>query len=177
MHGITYRPEVPSAQVKSSVLLAGLHASGQTVVVEPAATRDHTERALTAFGVTLDRDGLSVGLRGGQRLQGRDVKVPGDISGAAFWGALAAGLPGSVIHIDGVGLNPSRTGLLDILRRAGASVDVTVEYEEAGEPIGRVTIAHRPAAQLHRRPRRSALASSTSCRRSARSARCCPKGR
>jgi 3-phosphoshikimate 1-carboxyvinyltransferase len=141
LHGITYRPDVPSAQVKSSVLLAGLHASGQTVVVEPAATRDHTERALTAFGVTLDRDGLSVGLRGGQRLRGRSVKVPGDISGAAFWGALAAGLPGSVIHIDGVGLNPSRTGLLDILRRAGASVDVTVEYEEAGEPIGRVTIA------------------------------------
>jgi len=141
LHGITYRPDVPSAQVKSSVLLAGLHASGQTVVVEPAATRDHTERALTAFGVTLDRDGLSVGLRGGQRLRGRGVKVPGDISGAAFWSALAAGLPGSVIHIDGVGLNPSRTGLLDILRRAGASVDVTVEYEEAGEPIGRVTIA------------------------------------
>ena len=141
LQGITYRPDVPSAQVKSSVLLAGLHASGQTVVVEPAATRDHTERALTAFGVTLDRDGLSVGLRGGQRLQGRSVKVPGDISGAAFWGALAAGLPGSVIHIQGVGLNPSRTGLLEILRRAGASVDVAVEYEEAGEPIGRVTIA------------------------------------
>jgi 3-phosphoshikimate 1-carboxyvinyltransferase len=141
LQGITYRPDVPSAQVKSSVLLAGLHASGQTVVVEPAATRDHTERALTAFGVMLDRGGLSVGLRGGQRLQGRSVKVPGDISGAAFWGALAAGLPGSVIHIQGVGLNPSRTGLLEILRRAGASVDVAVEYEEAGEPIGRVTIA------------------------------------
>jgi 3-phosphoshikimate 1-carboxyvinyltransferase len=141
LQGITYRPEVPSAQVKSSVLLAGLHASGQTVVIEPAATRDHTERALTAFGITLNRDGLSVGLRGGQRLQGRSVKVPGDISGAAFWGALAAGLPGSVIHIEGVGLNPSRTGLLEILRRAGASVEVSVDYEEAGEPIGRVTIA------------------------------------
>jgi 3-phosphoshikimate 1-carboxyvinyltransferase len=141
LHGITYRPEVPSAQVKSSVLLAGLHASGQTVVIEPAATRDHTERALTAFGVTLDRNGLSIGLRGGQRLQGRSVRVPGDISGAAFWGALAAGLPGSVIHIEGVGLNPSRTGLLEILRRAGASVEVSVDYEEAGEPIGRITIA------------------------------------
>ena len=141
LQGLTYRPDVPSAQVKSSVLLAGLHATGQTVVVEPAATRDHTERALAAFGVTLERDGLSVGLRGGQRLQGRKVKVPGDISGAAFWGALAAGLPGSVIHIEGVGLNPSRTGLLAILRRAGALVDVAVEYEDAGEPIGRVTIA------------------------------------
>jgi 3-phosphoshikimate 1-carboxyvinyltransferase len=140
LHGITHRPEVPSAQVKSSVLLAGLHASGDTTVVEPAATRDHTERALAAFGVTLDRHGLSVGVRGGQRLTARDVKVPGDISGAAFWGALAAGLPGSVIDIEGVGLNPSRTGLLDILRRAGAAIDVTVQYEEAGEPIGRVTI-------------------------------------
>jgi 3-phosphoshikimate 1-carboxyvinyltransferase len=141
LRGITYQPDVPSAQVKSSVLLAGLHASGRTVVVEPAATRDHTERALAAFGVTVERDGLSVGVAGGQELRGRNVKVPGDISGAAFWAALAAGLPGSVVHIDGVGLNPSRTGLLDILRRAGASVDVAVEYEEAGEPIGRVTIA------------------------------------
>jgi 3-phosphoshikimate 1-carboxyvinyltransferase len=141
LQGITYRPEVPSAQVKSSVLLAGLHASGRTVVIEPAATRDHTERALTAFGVTLERDGLTIGIDGGQRLRARTVKVPGDISGAAFWGALAAGLPGSVVRIEGVGLNPSRTGLLDILRRAGAAVDVEVEYEEAGEPIGRVTIA------------------------------------
>ena len=141
LRGITFQPDVPSAQVKSSVLLAGLHASGRTVVVEPAGTRDHTERALTAFGVTLEREGLSVGVRGGQALRGRNVKVPGDISGAAFWGALAAGLPGSVVHIEGVGLNPSRIALLDILRRAGATVEVAVEYEEAGEPIGRVTIA------------------------------------
>jgi 3-phosphoshikimate 1-carboxyvinyltransferase len=141
LRGITYQPDVPSAQVKSSVLLAGLHASGRTVVIEPAATRDHTERALAAFGVAVDRDGLQVGLTGGQPLTGRTVRVPGDISGAAFWGALAAGIPGSVIQIDGVGLNPSRTALLDILRRAGAQVDVTIEHEAANEPIGTVTIA------------------------------------
>ena len=141
LHGITYRPDVPSAQVKSSVLLAGLHASGRTVVVEPAATRDHTERALAAFGVTVTRDGLQVEVEGGQRLTGRTLTVPGDISGAAFWGALAAGLPGSVVHIDGVGLNPSRTALLEILRRAGARLDAAVQDEDAGEPIGRVTIA------------------------------------
>ena len=141
LRGITYRPDVPSAQVKSSVLLAGLHASGRTVVVEPAATRDHTERALAAFGVIVERDGLSVAVAGGQRLRGREVKVPGDISGAAFWGALAAGLPGSVVQIDGVGLNPSRTALLGILERCGALIDVQIETEEAGEPIGRVTIA------------------------------------
>ena len=141
LNGIMYRPEVPSAQVKSSVLLAGLHASGRTVVVEPAATRDHTERALSAFGVIVDRDGLQVAVEGGQRLAGRTLTVPGDISGAAFWGALAAGLPGSVVHIDGVGLNPSRTALLEILRRSGAEVEATTEDEAANEPIGRVTIA------------------------------------
>ena len=142
LHGITYRPEVPSAQVKSSVLLAGLHATGRTVVVEPAATRDHTERALTAFGVTVDRNGLEVGLEGGQALTGRAVQVPGDISGAAFWGALATGLPGSVIHVEGVGLNPSRTALLEILRRAGADIEASVQNEAANEPVGRVTIAY-----------------------------------
>jgi 3-phosphoshikimate 1-carboxyvinyltransferase len=141
LHGITYRPDVPSAQVKSSVLLAGLHASGRTVVIEPAATRDHTERALSAFGVTVDRDGLQVGVAGGQRLSARTLQVPGDISGSAFWGALAAGLPGSVVHIDNLGLNPSRTALLDILRRCGAEIGVVIENEAAGEPIGRVTIA------------------------------------
>jgi 3-phosphoshikimate 1-carboxyvinyltransferase len=141
LHGITHRPEVPSAQVKSSLLLAGLHATGRTVVVEPAATRDHTERAFAAFGVAVDRDGLTVGVTPGQRLRGREVTVPGDISGAAFWAALAAGLGGSEIAIEAVGLNPSRTALLDVLRRAGAKVAVAVEHEDAGEPIGRVTIS------------------------------------
>lgn len=140
LQGITYRPDVPSAQVKSSLLLAGLHAAGRTTVVEPAATRDHTERAFAAFGVRLEQDGLQVAVEGGQRLTGRDVVVPGDISGSAFWGALAAGLPGSEVTIEGVGLNPSRTSLLDVLRRAGAAVDAAVLQEDAGEPIGRITI-------------------------------------
>jgi 3-phosphoshikimate 1-carboxyvinyltransferase len=141
LRGITYRPELPSAQVKSSVLLAGLHASGRTVVIEPAATRDHTERALSAFGVTVDREGLEVSVTGGQRLTGRAVQVPGDISGSAFWGALAAGIPDSMVQIDNLGLNPSRTALFDILRRSGAQVDVAIESETAGEPTGSVTIS------------------------------------
>jgi 3-phosphoshikimate 1-carboxyvinyltransferase len=141
LRGITYRPEVPSAQVKSSLMLAGLHATGRTTVVEPAATRDHTERAFAAFGAVIESDGLSVSVEGGQRLRGRDVTVPGDISGAAFWCALAAGLEGGAIEIQGVGLNPSRTGLLAVLKRAGAELDVVVEHEDAGEPIGRVTIS------------------------------------
>ena len=140
LHGVTYRPDVPSAQVKSSILLAGLHASGRTVVVEPAATRDHTERAFRAFGVVIDQDGPAVALTGGQRLRGRELRVPGDFSGCAFWAALAAGLPESEVEIEGVGLNPSRTGLLDVLRRAGAEVEAVIEDEAAGEPIGRVIV-------------------------------------
>lgn len=141
LRGITYEPEVPSAQVKSAILLAGLHASGRTTVIESAATRDHTERALAAFGVRLVQDGLRVELEGGQRLTGCDLAVPGDISGAAFWGALAAGLPGSRVTLRRAGLNPSRTALLDVLRRAGASVVVTIDREDAGEPVGEITIA------------------------------------
>ncbi|HEU4926069.1 MAG TPA: 3-phosphoshikimate 1-carboxyvinyltransferase [Vicinamibacterales bacterium] len=141
LHGITYRPDVPSAQVKSSVLLAGLHASGRTTVIEPAATRDHTERALSAFGVTVDRDGLQVSVAGGQTLSARTLQVPGDVSGSAFWGALAAGLPDSLVQLDNLGLNPSRIALLDILRRCGAQVDVVIDSEAAGEPMGRVTIS------------------------------------
>ena len=141
LSGIIYKPDVPSAQVKSSLLLAGLHASGRTVIVEPAATRDHTERAFKAFGVAVEQDGLSVAIAGGQRLQGRRLTVPGDISGAAFWAALAAGLPDSRVEIQSVGLNPSRTSMLDVLRRAGADVDIAIESEEAGEPIGRITVS------------------------------------
>jgi 3-phosphoshikimate 1-carboxyvinyltransferase len=140
LRAIEYQPEVPSAQVKSSLLLAGLHAAGRTVVIEPAPTRDHTERALAAFGVSVDLDGLRVAVSGGQRLRGRTLTVPGDISSSAFWGALAAGLPGSAIEVHGVGLNPSRTALLDVLRRAGARVEAIVEHEDANEPVGRLVI-------------------------------------
>jgi len=141
LQGITYEPEVPSAQVKSSLMLAGLHASGRTVVVEPASTRDHTERAFRAFGAAVEQNGCTVAVSGGQRLEGRRLTIPGDISGAAFWATLAAGRPGSVVTIEGVGLNPSRTAVLDVLRRAGASVETVIENEEAGEPIGRITVA------------------------------------
>jgi 3-phosphoshikimate 1-carboxyvinyltransferase len=141
LHGITHEPAIPSAQVKSGVLLAGMFAAGRTVVIESSPTRDHTERALVAFGARVDRAGQSVAVEGGQHLQGRDVTVPGDISGGAFWGALAAGLPGSEIELAGVGLNPSRIAWLQVLQRAGASVAWTVEHEDAGEPVGLVRIA------------------------------------
>jgi 3-phosphoshikimate 1-carboxyvinyltransferase len=138
--GIAYTPPVPSAQVKSGVLLAGLQASGVTRVHEPAPTRDHTERALAAFGVRVDCEGGAVAVAGGQRLTGRGLRVPGDVSSATFWAALAAAVPGAAIDIERVGLNDTRTGVLAVLRRAGATVDCRVEDEDAGEPIGRLSI-------------------------------------
>jgi 3-phosphoshikimate 1-carboxyvinyltransferase len=124
LHGVSYSPEVPSAQVKSAVLLAGLHARGQTRVVEPYPTRDHTERALHAFGVRVTTGAETVTIEGGQRLHALQAPIPGDISSAVFWLVLAAGTPGSDLVIDGVGLNPSRTLVLDVLRRAGAAIEV-----------------------------------------------------
>ncbi len=141
LQGITHLPDTPSAQVKSGVLLAGLHASGPTRVVEPAPTRDHTERALEAFGVSVLRDGPAVEVAGGQRLEARTLAVPGDISGAAFWAALAGGTPGSVIDIERVGLNPSRIAVLEVFRRAGGGVTWSVDDESSGEPVGTVRLS------------------------------------
>src|SRR3954447_11831014 len=140
LHAIAHEPETPSAQIKSAVLLAGLHADGATSVLEPAATRDHTERALAAFGGRIDIDGLRVSLAGGQRLQGQDLRVPGDFSSAAFWLVAAAALPGSRVEIEDVGLNPTRTALLGVLRRFGARVHVEVTTSPAGEPRGVVSV-------------------------------------
>src|SRR5262249_47234253 len=140
LHGIAYRPDVPSAQVKSAVLLAGLHADGTTSVTEPAATRDHTERALAEFGGRALADGLTVTVTGDQRLQPRTLTVPGDFSSAAFWFVAAASLPGSRVTVDDVGLNPTRTALLDVLGRFGARVEVQVTATHGGEPRGTVTV-------------------------------------
>jgi len=140
LHAIDHEPAVPSAQVKSAVLLAGLHASGTTSVAEPAETRDHTERALTAFGAAVDRRGLRVSVNGGQRLVGGAFAIPGDISSAAFWMVAAASLPGSRIEIEAVGLNPTRTALIGVLRRFGARVLVEVSGTNAGEPYGTIIV-------------------------------------
>jgi 3-phosphoshikimate 1-carboxyvinyltransferase len=139
---IDFRSEVPSAQVKTAVLLAGLHADGVTRVSEPIATRDHTERALRAFGVHLEESGTTVAVAGRQRLTGRVLHVPGDISSAAFWLVAAAALPDSDVTIEHVGLNPTRTSILDVLRRMGAHIDTAVGHDEAGEPIGSIRIRH-----------------------------------
>jgi len=140
LHAITHEPEVPSAQVKSAVLLAGLQANGRTIVAEAVPTRDHTERALEAFGATVGRDRHRIAIEGGQALHARDLVVPGDISSAVFWLTLGAGRPGSCLDLEQVGLNPSRTAVLDVLRRAGAEIDVRVDDERAGEPIGTIRV-------------------------------------
>jgi 3-phosphoshikimate 1-carboxyvinyltransferase len=134
---------VPSAQVKSAVLLAGLHTDGTTEVTEPAATRDHTERALAAFGAPPVVEGRRIAVTGGGRLQARELRVPGDLSSAAFPAVAAAALPGSDVTIEGVGLNPSRAAILNLLRRFGAGVEADVaEHGGDGEPVGSIRVRH-----------------------------------
>ena len=154
LHAIAHTPSVPSAQVKSAVLLAGLHADGTTSVVEPAATRDHTERALQAFGGQVSVDGLTVRVSGGQHLVGQTLVVPGDFSSAAFWLVAAAALPGSQIEVENVGLNPTRTALLDVLRRFGAHVEIDIVDGSgvSGEPRGTVRVAHRETRNIEIAP-------------------------
>ena len=142
LEAIDFEPDVPSAQVKSAVLLAGLHVDGTTSVRESVATRDHTERALATFGVEVRREGLAVSVTGGQRLRAQSLEVPGDLSSAAFWMVAAASLPGSEVVISGVGLNPTRTGIIAVLRRMGADVEVQGDSTTAVEPIGTITVRY-----------------------------------
>ena len=143
LHGIVHQPEVPSAQIKSCVLLAGLGASGTTTVDEPSPTRDHTERGLQTFNARVTSESGKVTVAGGQPLTARDLRVPGDLSSAAFWAALAAGTPGASVTIEGVGLNPTRTTVLEILRRAGANVEVHVDDATSAEPSGTLRVEAR----------------------------------
>ena len=137
---------VASAQVKSSILLAGLYADGRTCVTEPVPTRDHTERMLAAFGVALARDGRRTCIEGGVRLAATEIDVPGDISSAAFLLAAAAGRIGSDLLIRGVGVNPTRTGILTILRQMGADISLSNRRIAGGEPVADLRVR---GAALH----------------------------
>lgn len=137
--GIAYTSPVASAQVKSAILLAGLFAQGTTIVTEPEQSRDHTERMLAWHSARPSRSGLTVSVVGGTTLQARDFDVPGDISSAAFWLVAAAAQPGAHLIIKNVGLNPTRTGVIAVLRRMGADIKETVEVQE-GEPKGTVEV-------------------------------------
>lgn len=139
---IAFTPTVPSAQVKSAVLLAGVQTEGRTTVHEPVPTRDHTELALAAFGARVTLDGATASVEGRCQLEAVDVAIPGDISSATFWAAAAAALPGSDVEIAGVGLNPSRTALLDVLARAGAHVERIPDEGGFAEPRGTIRVRH-----------------------------------
>jgi 3-phosphoshikimate 1-carboxyvinyltransferase len=136
LRGISYELPVASAQVKSAILLAGLYAVGETTVVEPAPTRDHTELLLQAAGATVTRRDSSVTVQPAQRLELGSVEVPGDFSSAAPFIVAATLVPGSELHVHGVNLNPRRTGLLDILERMGGRITAYNRRRIAGEPAG-----------------------------------------
>ncbi|MGH8596061.1 MAG: 3-phosphoshikimate 1-carboxyvinyltransferase, partial [Gammaproteobacteria bacterium] len=143
LRGIDYALPVASAQVKSAILLAGLFASGRTAVTEPAPTRDHTERMLTGFGVQIEVMANRIALTGGQRLTATAITVPADISSAAFFlvgAVLAAKDP---VVIEAVGVNPTRTGVIDILRLMGADIQFENVREVGGEPVADLVISER----------------------------------
>ena len=141
---IEYKLPVPSAQVKSAVLLAGLFAEGVTSVTEPVRTRDHTELALAEFGARLDREGRTIRIHGRPRLKGCSLTVPGDLSSAVFFLAAAMVLPESSLVIQNVGLNPTRSAVLDVLGSMGATVSLVSIRSEHGELIGDVSVRHEP---------------------------------
>ena len=142
LRGIDYRSPVASAQVKSSILLAGLYAAGRTSVTEPERTRDHTERMLRHFGVPVETDGTRVSVSPGVEFSGTELEIPSDISAAAFFIVAALINPGSEVMVKNVGLNPLRTGALDILRAMGADISVENLRELCGEPVGDVVARH-----------------------------------
>jgi 3-phosphoshikimate 1-carboxyvinyltransferase len=150
---IEYQLPVPSAQIKSAVLIAGLHAAGETTVIEPEATRDHTERMLTHFGAQLTptkRQGVrAISIKGDAELVGQEVRVPGDPSSAAFLAAAALIVPGSEVTIGGVLVNPTRTGFYATLREMGGDVAFLNERNEGGEPVADVRVRHSRLKGVH----------------------------
>jgi 3-phosphoshikimate 1-carboxyvinyltransferase len=144
LHGIHYDLPMASAQVKSAVLLAGLYADGETSVTEPAPTRDHTERMLRGFGCDVLRDGDRIAVSGGAALKACAIDVPADISSAAFFLVAATIAPGSELLLTHVGVNPTRTGVLQILGLMGADISVLNPREVGGEPVADLLVRHAP---------------------------------
>ena len=145
LHGIEYRLPVASAQLKSAILLAGLYAEGQTTVIEPAPSRDHTERMFRALGVEIETNGNVITLEPPEDLHAVDIAVPADISSAAFFLVAGAIVPGSELTIRNVGVNPTRTGILDVLRSMGADITES-NFRDDAEPVCDLTVRH---SRLH----------------------------
>ncbi|MFZ5663325.1 MAG: 3-phosphoshikimate 1-carboxyvinyltransferase [Pseudomonadota bacterium] len=144
LRGIDYATPVASAQVKSALLLAGLYAQGETVVREPHPTRDYTERMLAAFGWPIEFAPGFARIAGGHRLRATEVDVPADFSSAAFFLVAGSVIPGSDLTLEAVGMNPRRTGLLDVLRAMGADIEETNRREQGGEPVADLVVRHAP---------------------------------
>ncbi|MBF0465835.1 MAG: 3-phosphoshikimate 1-carboxyvinyltransferase [Nitrospirae bacterium] len=140
--GITYKMPISSAQVKSSLLLAGLNAEGRTTVIESVKSRDHTERMLKTFGANISVDGLRIKIDGTNKLTGSEITVPGDISSAAFFLAGAALVADSEVVVRGVGLNKTRTGFLDALNNMGANAAVQIDGDHRDEPQGDICVKY-----------------------------------
>lgn len=143
---IAYKSPVSSAQVKSAILLAGLYANGRTTVEEPQKSRDHTERMLAYLGAEIDVQDRLVTVTGKPQLEGREVTVPGDISSAAFFMVAAAVIPGASIRINNVGINPTRTGIIDVLNNMGAGIEIVNERTVNEEPVGDILVR---GSELH----------------------------
>ena len=147
LKGTVIGTPVASAQVKSALLLAALTADGPTTVIEPAQSRDHSERMLRAFGADLEVDGemgRHITVRPGANLRGQSVVVPGDISSAAFWLVAGSLVPGADLTIENVGLNPTRTGILEVLEQMQARIEVLNRRDVAGEPVGDLRVRQAP---------------------------------
>lgn len=144
LEGIRYELPVASAQVKSAVLLAGLYASGVTEVVEPTETRNHSEIALRHFGADVTVDDKVIAVRARPRLVARSVRIPSDLSSAVFFIGASLLLPDSILRIEGVGLNPTRTAVLSALRSMGAALEIHPADDECGEPVGSVVVRSGP---------------------------------
>jgi 3-phosphoshikimate 1-carboxyvinyltransferase len=141
LHGIDYKMAVASAQVKSAILLAGLQAGGVTTVEEPQSSRNHTELMIRGFGGETKIVDRSVSVAGGQKFFGKELRIPGDISSAAFFLVAAASLPGSEIIVRDVGVNPTRDGVLEVLRAMGAQIHLLNQRIETGEPVADIKVS------------------------------------
>ncbi|MBI1990163.1 MAG: 3-phosphoshikimate 1-carboxyvinyltransferase [Betaproteobacteria bacterium] len=142
LRGIEYQMPIASAQVKSALLLAGLYARGRTCVTEPAPTREHTERMLGAFGFPVERNGGTICVTGGGKLTATSIDVPADISSAVFFMVGASIAPGADLTLAHVGVNPTRTGAIDILRLMGANIELINQREAGGEPVADIRVRH-----------------------------------
>lgn len=140
LKGVYYKTPVASAQLKSALLLAGIYADGETAIEEPERSRDHTERMLKLFGAYVKTKGNSVVVNSTKRLNGCKIKIPGDISSAAFFMAGALITSGSELLIKDVGVNPTRTGVINILRKMGGSIEILNEREASGEPVADILV-------------------------------------